>query len=142
MSIRVISNVSNDEKRIFNNVGTISSATTLTAADSGKWYKLNNATGVTVTLPALKSGVNFKFIVAAAFATSNFIIDSAEGDNIEGVLVVNGASVVASGEDQINFVNTAESAGDTVTLRSNGTNWYISAATASSSGAITCTDPS
>lgn len=141
MSIRVISNVSNDEKRIFNNVGTISSATTLTAADSGKWYKLNNATGVTVTLPALKSGVNFKFIVAAAFATSNFIIDSAEGDNIEGVLVVNGASVVASGEDQINFVASAETVGDFIDIWSDGSKWFVSGV-GSAAGSITATDPS
>jgi len=141
MPTRVITNVSNDEKRIFNNVGTISSATTLTAADSGKWYKLNNATGVTVTLPALKSGVHFKFIVAAAFATSNFIIDSAEGDNIEGVLVVNGASVVASGEDQINFVASAETVGDFIDIWSDGSKWFVSGV-GSAAGSITVTDPS
>ena len=89
----VLKHFSNDVERIFNKVETISSASTLTEADSGKWYELNNSTGVTVTLPAVKSGVNFRFVVAAAFATSNFIIDSAEGDNINGILVVNGASV-------------------------------------------------
>lgn len=141
MPTRVISNVSNDEKRIFNNVDTISSATTLKAADSGKWYKLNNSTGVTVTLPALKSGVHFRFIVAANFATSNFIIDSAEGDNIEGVLVVNGASVVASAEDQINFVASAETVGDFIDIWSDGSKWFVSGV-GSAAGSITATDPS
>lgn len=141
MSTRTINGVSNDEMRIFNKVETISSATTLKAADSGKWFKLNNSTGVTVTLPALKSGLQFKFIVAANFATSNFIIDSAEGDNIEGVLVVNGASVVASGEDQVNFVNSAETVGDFIDIWSDGSNWYVSGV-GSAAGSITVTDPS
>ena len=46
-----------------------------------------------VTLPAVESGLNFRFVVANAFDTSNYIIDSAEGDNIDGILVVNGDSV-------------------------------------------------
>lgn len=137
----VLKHFSNDVERIFNKVETISSASTLTEADSGKWYELNNSTGVTVTLPAVKSGVNFRFVVAAAFATSNFIIDSAEGDNINGILVVNGASVAASDEDQINFVASAESIGDFIDIWSDGSGWYVSGI-GNSAGSITATDPS
>jgi len=133
--------ISNDVLRIFNDVDSISSATTLTGADSGKWYKLDNATGVTVTLPAVKSGLHFRFIVASNFATSNFIIDSAEGDNIDGTIVVNGASVNASGEDQINFVASAESVGDFIDLWSDGSKWFVSGI-GNSAGSITATDPS
>lgn len=137
----VLKHFSNDVERIFNKVETISSASTLTEADSGKWYELNNATGVTVTLPAVKSGVNFRFVVGAAFATDNFIIDSAEGDNINGILVVNGASVSASGEDQINFVASAETVGDFIDIWSDGSGWYVSGI-GNSAGSITATDPS
>ena len=137
----VLKHFSNDVERIFNKVETISSASTLTEADSGKWYELNNSTGVTVTLPAVKSGVNFRFVVAAAFATSNFVIDSAEGDNINGILVVNGASVAASGEDQINFVASAESVGDFIDIWSDGSGWYVWGI-GNSAGSITATDPS
>ena len=132
---------SNDVERIFNDVDTVSAAVTLTAADSGKWYKLDAAAGVTVTLPSVKSGLNFRFVVASAFATSNFVIDSAEGDNINGILVVNGASVAASEEDQINFVATAESVGDFVELWSDGSNWFVYGI-GNSAGSITATDPS
>ena len=131
---------SNDVTRIFEDVETLAAAQTLTAADSGKTFILSAAAGVTITLPALKSGIHFKFIIGAAFATTDWIIDSAEGDNIEGLLIVNGASVVASGEDQINFVNSAETVGDHVEFACDGTNWYVTGA-GNSAGSITATDP-
>ena len=141
MPTRQIGSTSNDEERIFNDVGTISADTTLTAGNSGTWYKLDNSTGKAVTLPALKSGLNFRFIVADNFATDNFIIDSAEGDNISGVLVVNGASVVAADEDQINFVASAETVGDFIDIWSDGSAWFVSGI-GSGAGSITATDPS
>ena len=99
----VLTHVVNPARRERNEVDQVTAAVTLTAADSGKWYELAASAGVTVTLPAVSSGLNFRFVVANAFDTSNYIIDSAEGDNIDGNLIVNGAAVAASGEDQINF---------------------------------------
>ena len=124
----VLTHVVNPARRERNEVDQVTAAVTLTAADSGKWYELAASAGVTVTLPAVSSGLNFRFVVANAFDTSNYVIDSAEGDNIDGNLIVNGAAVAASGEDQINFVASAESVGD----------WGIG----NSAGAITATDPS
>lgn len=132
--------ISNDAVRIFRDTETVTADKTLVAADSGKTFWLDNATGETITLPALRDGLNFKFVIADNFATDNWIIDSAEGDNIEGMIEVAGAVVVASGEDQINFVATAESKGDFVQLECNGTNWFVSGQGALS-GAITATDP-
>lgn len=132
---------SNDVVRMFRDSEKISAAKTLTAADSGKTFWLDAAAGATVTLPALKDGLNFKFVVASNFATSNWVIDSAEGDNIEGSLVVAGAAVVAGAEDQINFVNSAETKGDFVQLECNGSLWFVSGVGALS-GSITVTDPS
>ena len=131
---------SNDVVRIFRDTETIAADKTLTAADSGKTFWLDNATGETITLPALKDGLNFKFVIADNFATDNWIIDSAEGDNIEGMVEVAGAVVVASGEDQVNFIATAEAKGDFVQLECNGTNWFLSGQ-AALSGGITVTDP-
>ena len=141
MSVRTVGSTSNDIDRIFNDVDTITAAKTLTAADSKTWYKLDAAAGVTVTLPAAKAGLSFRFIVADNFATSNFIIDSAEGDNISGVLVDNGASVIAADEDQINFVFSAETVGDFIDIWSDGTSWFVYGIGASA-GSITATDPS
>jgi hypothetical protein len=136
----VLTHVNNDVVRIKNDVDAVSAAVTLTAADSGKWYELAASAGVVVTLPAVESGLNFRFVVANAFDTSNYVIDSAEGDNIDGILVVNGASVAASGEDQINFVASAESVGDFIDMWSDGNKWYVWGI-GNSAGSITATDP-
>lgn len=141
MATRVISSVSNDELRIYRDTETISAAKTLVAADSGKTFWLDADAGVTITLPALENGLNFKFVIADNFATSNWVIDSAEGDNIEGSIVVNGASVPAVAEDQINFAFGAESIGDFIELECNGTKWFVSGVGALASS-ITATDPS
>ena len=137
----VLTHINNDVVRIKNDVDSVSAAVTLTSADSGKWYELAASAGVVVTLPAVESGLNFRFVVANAFDTSNYIIDSAEGDNIDGILVVNGASVAASGEDQINFVASAESVGDFIDIWSDGNKWYVWGI-GNASGSITATDPS
>jgi hypothetical protein len=137
----VIGSTSNDVTRIVKKSETLSADKTLTEADSGKVFWLDNSTGKTITLPALKAGLFFKFVVADNFATDNWIIDSAEGDNIEGTILVNGASIAALSEDQINFVASSESLGDFIELECNGTNWFVSGA-GQSSGSITATDPS
>lgn len=129
---------SNDVTRIFQDVETLSAAQTLIAADSGKTFILSAAAGVTITLPALQSGLNFKFIVGAAFATANFVVASAEASKIQGVLVVNGASVDAADEDQINFVASAETIGDHIEIICDGTDWYASGV-GSQAGSITAT---
>ena len=96
-------------------VKTITGAETLKPTDSGKLCVLDAAAGATVTLPALADGLVFEFVVGSAFATSNWVIDSAEGDNINGAIADMGttvAVVVASGEDQVNFVASDETIGD------------------------------
>lgn len=102
-------------------------------------------TGATVTLPAASEGVSVRAVVAAAFAT-NAVIASAEGDNIDGTLIVNDAPVACAGEDQINLVASAESVSDWVELTVadlNGTaTWIITGSNGDLTGSITCTDPS
>jgi len=136
---------SNDVVRMFADVETISAAQTLTAADSGKTFILDAAAGATITLPALKAGLNFRFKVGAAFATTDWVIGSAEGDNINGIISDMGATVAgvpAAGEDQINFVASAETVGDYVDLVCDFDNsqWLVSGACAANGG-ITVTDP-
>ena len=137
---------SNDVQRIFSKVEVLSGAATLTAANSGTIYILDAAAGATVTLPALAEGLCFRFIVGAAFATSNWIIDSNEGDNINGIIADMGATVagvVAGAEDQINFVASAETIGDWIELICDYANsqWLVSGA-CGANGGITATDPS
>lgn len=141
-----IKKTSNDVRRIFEKVETLTGADTLTSADTGKVFILDASAGATVTLPALEAGLNFKFIVGANFATTNWVIDSAEGDNINGIIADMGATVAgvpAVGEDQINFVASAESIGDWVELVADYDNsqWIVTGM-CGANGGITVTDPS
>jgi len=134
---------SNSIERARKNIEVLEGATTLTGADSGKVFLLDAAAGATVTLPAIAEGYHFKFIVASTFATTDWIVASAEGDNITGNLVVNGAAVPAAAEDQINFVNSAETVGDFVELIADaGNSQWIVSGLGNAAGGITATDPS
>ena len=119
-------------------VKTVTGVTTLTAADSGKTIILNAAAGVVVTLPAKAAGLKFKFILGAAFATSNWEITSAEGDNLEGSLIGAGAVVDVDAADMFNFVSTAENIGDFVEVFCDGTYWHTFG-NALTSGGLTAT---
>ena len=115
---------------------------TLTNADSGTTIYIDT-TGATSTLPAVITATStvFRFVVASAFATDHAVILSAEGDNIEGALIVNGAVVECAGEDKISFIVDGENVGDYVEIRSDGQNWLIGASGGLTAGKLTCTDP-
>lgn len=125
-------------------VEVIDAAKTLVAKDdNGKTFFLDAAAGATVTLPALHAGGRYKFIVTSTFATSNWVIASSEGDNINGFLIVNDAAIVAAGEDQINFVASAESIGDYAEFIADTANsqWIVHGH-GEALGSATATDPS
>jgi hypothetical protein len=115
---------------------------TLTTADCGSTQYQTDTNGGTTTLMAATDGCEVTFIIGAAYDTANWVIDSAEGDNISGSLIVNSAVVACDAEDQINFVADGESLGDQFTIASNGTNWYITGGNVITAAKATCTDPS
>lgn len=123
-------------------LSTAVSSVTATAAQTGSTVLMARATGTVITLPAAADGLFFRFVVGTAFATDNYVIDSAEGDNIEGALIVAGAVVDCDAEDQINFVADGENLGDYVELLSDGTSWFILDSGGLTAAKITCTDPS
>lgn len=93
--------------------------------DNGKTFILADAAPGNITLPAV-TNVGFRCKVVTGFAiTSAAALISAEGDNLEGSLVVNGAAVTVDAADQINFVETAENIGDFVEVISDGTYWHV-----------------
>ena len=122
-------------------VETITAGKTLTADDNGKTFILGDAAPGTITLPAVtNTGFYCKVIVGFAI-TSNAIVASAEGDNIEGCLMVASTVVDSNAVDQINFVASAENIGDWASFFSDGTYWYVDGR-ALTTAAITATDPS
>lgn len=112
---------------------TVTAANTLTVAETSKTVYLST-TGATTTLPAVadSAGVSYRFVVGAALATTNASIASAEGDNIEGTLIVAGAVVDCDAVDFVRFIIDGENLGDYVEFRSNGSKWFIG-----DSGALT-----
>jgi hypothetical protein len=118
---------------------TPTAAVALTPNDSGKTVFLNAAEGFAIILPAPAAGLNYKFVVGAVFATTDFTIVSDSGaDVIQGGAIVNSVFVPAANEDTITFVATAETIGDYVVLESDGTNWLVEGVGAAA-GAITFT---
>lgn len=120
------------------------SATTATLGEDvlGGVVTFNNASGTTATLPPAKAGGVITFVTGTAPDTNNNVIDSAEGDNIEGLLEVNAADVACSGEDQIDMASTTATVGDFVKLASDGSSWYIVGSAVDTAAGATCTDPS
>jgi hypothetical protein len=103
---------------------TISTARTLTSADSGKKFTLSAAAGVAITLPSVAvDGFNARFTIGSAFATTNFTIVSTT-NVIQGSADVNSTLVPASNENTISFVASAETIGDYIEIYSDGTNFY------------------
>jgi hypothetical protein len=106
--------------------------------DNNKTFILADGAPGTITLPAVtNAGFRCTVIVGAAI-TDDGILASAEGDNMEGSLVVAGAAVTVNAADQINFVDTAENIGDRVDVISDGTYWYVTGI-GLTSGSITAT---
>ena len=117
--------ISNDVVRIFPKQETLTDATVLTAADSGKTY-LISGTGYTVTLPAPFAGFSVKFIVAAAFSTDCVVQTPADNrDTLNGGVIVNGAIVESDATDRVTFEDGAESVGDFIEISSDGTSFFL-----------------
>ena len=115
-------------------------AQTLVAADSGKTILLGDASPGDVTLPAV-TNTGFKVRVQCNFAiTASAVVISAEGDNISGLLLVNGSVVLAEVEDQINFILNLAEIGDYIDILSDGTSWIVNGV-GGAAGSITATDP-
>lgn len=123
-----------------NNVSVLESAATLTAADSGKVFLLVQ-TGVnkTVTLPACETGLNLTFVLKTAAANKWEIVQAAGTQDFVGGVVcvadVAGDSA-ASSDTLVRFVGGAAVAGDTISLVSDGTVWYIEGSFGASGGII------
>lgn len=117
----------------------VTGANTLTASESGTTFYWTTSGGTT-TLPAVATatGTVYRFVVGSALATTNAQISSAEGDNIEGSMIVAGAVVDCDAVDRIYVLIDGENIGDFVELRSNGQKWYVTQSNALTSGKLLC----
>jgi hypothetical protein len=117
----------------------ITADNTITLAESGTTYYVSTNVS-TSTLPAVATatGTVYRFVIAGAIATNDFRVVSAEGDNIEGSLIVAGAVVDCDAADRINFVTDGENIGDFVEVRSDGQKWFVTQSNVLTTGKLTC----
>lgn len=113
----------------------VTAANTITAAENGKTFFLNSATGFASTLPAPAIGLKYKFVVTTQPTTGNCTVVSNGGSNvIEGMADVNSTLVLAANEDSINFVASTTIVGDWVEVESNGTSWFVNGQSGAAGG--------
>jgi hypothetical protein len=102
----------------------VTDAITLTKDDNGKTFVLASATAGDITLPAV-TNIGFQIKVIVGFnLTDDASLVSAEGDNMEGALMVASTVVTVDAADKLNFIDTADNIGDWVSVISDGTYWY------------------
>ena len=121
----VLTHVSDDVMRMFDDYETVTATGSLNLSDSGKVFRISG-TGYTVTLPAPTAGWKAKFVVAAAFSTDFIVQSPADNrDTINGGVIVNGAIVEADAVDRVTFEDDAESIGDYIEIHSDGTSYFL-----------------
>lgn len=117
----------------------LTAATTLTSADSGRTYFLNLAGGFTVIVPnpTTAAGLKYSFYVGTA-PTTAYIIDPAGDDNIAGFVCesTGGDGDYDSAADTISFVANTALPGDRIDIISDGT-IYHATCFCNAAGAIT-----
>lgn len=141
MAERTVVHVSNGVVRQKEVIDTLVAAKTLTAADSGTHYRLVGAStiGYNIDLPALEDGLNFKFSLQKLTATTAWTITCPTAV-INGYVSVNYATIAAANESLVTFAHAADTIGDWVELKCNGTTWDIYGVASQTVG-ITVTAP-
>ena len=99
------------------------SSHSLGAKDSGKTYFLESTVARTITLPAVKAGLRFKFIATDTTADSS--IATSEGTALlKGGAECGDAYLTLAGTTIV--VEAAGSVGDWLEMVCDGTYWYVS----------------
>ena len=108
---------------IFTMDNSAASSHVLGMKDSGKTYILENTVARTITLPAVKAGLKFKFIVSDSTAASTIVTN-------EGTSLIKGGILLATAWETLAGTTltaaTDNVIGDWVELVCDGTYWYIS----------------
>ena len=119
---------------IFNMNDASASSHSLDMGDSGKLYLLNSTVARTITLPKVKAGIRFKFIVTDSTAASTIVTN-------EGTALIKGNVVADNDTDALDgttiTVGTSADIGDNLELVCDGTYWYASGHTAHASAGFT-----
>jgi hypothetical protein len=99
----------------------------ITAAESGKTFFLELATGFVSTLPAPAIGLRYTFVVKTAPSGGSYtVVTTSSANIIKGQQFSSAGDAGDSGtaDDTITFVDGQSVAGDRVEVISDGTSWF------------------
>ena len=113
-----------------NYVQSITVSTTLYATDSGKVFTVATD-ALVITLPACEAGLKFTFVNTGADGNNIITLSPQSTDSIWGTITLAGSVVDLGGVANKDLINTKLTSikGDSVTLVSDGTDWYVTAST-------------
>tara|TARA_R110002167_G_scaffold87726_1_gene236856 strand:- start:47 stop:448 length:402 start_codon:yes stop_codon:yes gene_type:complete len=108
----------------------ITASTTLSASDSGKVLMVATD-ALVITLPACAAGLQFTFVNTGADGNNIITLSPQSTDSIWGTITLAGSVVDLGGVANKDLINTKTSAikGDTATIVSDGTDWYVTSST-------------
>lgn len=110
---------------------TLTAVTTLSEVDSGKTIFLNSTTEFAVTLPKVKAGLNFRFVVKSAPSGASYTIVAAEQNVMYGQIYTTDVNSETDADfniyaaSTITFTDSVAVAGDSVEMISDGESWYV-----------------
>ena len=111
---------------------TLTAVTTLGEVDSGKTIFLNSTTEFAVTLPKVKEGLNFTFIVKGAPSGASYTIVTAESEPLfygqiftSDINSETDADFNIVGAETLTFADGVAVKGDRIEMISDGTSWYL-----------------
>jgi hypothetical protein len=103
----------------------VAAATALTAAQSGSLINMTSAAAnYAITLPALASGLNYKFSMFAT-ANTNTVTITSTGANVSGYLIGNATRVAAAGVTSVIYSAANSLIGDNIEYVCDGTHWIV-----------------
>ena len=113
-----------------NYVQSVTASTTLYASDSGKVFTVATD-ALVITLPACEAGLKFTFVNTGADGNNIITLSPASTDGVWGTITLAGSVVDLGGVANKDLINTKGTAikGDSVTLISDDTDWYVTAST-------------
>ena len=113
-----------------NYVQSVTASITLDAGDSGKVFTVATD-ALVITLPSAQAGLKYTFINTGADGNNIITISPQSTDAIWGTITLADSVVDLGGSDDKDLINTKTSAikGDSVTLISDGTDWFVAAST-------------
>lgn len=131
----------NQAADISTNSEIVTEANTITTAECGETFFLNDETEFASTLPAPTQGCKFDFIVTGAPSGASYTVVTTGAETIKALGFESETDTgddgpTTAGADTITFVDGVAAAGDRLNLVSDGTNW-LGITFTSSDGGIT-----